>query len=217
MAAALTVTPAQVQVGNQITIDGTGFLPETVVTLTIAEPGVNLEVMSDVSGEINSDDLADRAQGTITSSGVDVTAADTITIGAVTYTFRAAPTTVANEVKVGGTAAQTLINLKNAINLTGVSGTDYGSGTVIHPTASAGAITPTTLKVYAKTAGTGGNALALSKVAATLSVSAANLAGGAASTGVSPILYIPQKATPLTISATDGVNTATKTVPVWTE
>lgn len=215
MAAALTVTPTEIQVGDAVTIDGTGFTPGAVVTVSIPETGDAQEVVADVSGEINSDDLADRAQGTLTSSGVQVTANDTVTIGANTYTFKAGPTTVANEVKIGADAAATLLNLKNAINLTGVSGTDYGSLTVIHPTVTAGAITPTTLVLFAKTAGTGGNALAFSKSAATLSVSAANLAGGAASTGVSPIQFTPQTNLPFTVNATDGTNSASARVLVF--
>lgn len=215
MAAALTVTPTEVQVGDQITIDGTGFLPETVVTINIPEHGVNLEVVSDVSGEINSDDLADRAVATLTSDATNVSAAETVTIGAVVYTFRASVTTTANEILIGASAAASLANLKSAINLDGTVGV-YGSATVIHPTVAAGAITATTLKLYAKTAGTGGNSLASSETSGHLSFGGANFTGGAASTGVSPILYVPQHNTPFTISATDGTNTATARVQVWT-
>lgn len=217
MAAALTVAPTEVQVGDAVTITGTGFLADTVVTVTIPEYGESFETMSDEAGGISSDDLADRAFTVLTSNGTDVTANDTVTIGAVTYTFKATPTTVANEVKVGGTAAITLTNLKNAINQTGVSGTDYGSGTVIHPTVSAGALTATTLRLYAKTAGTGGNSLVSTKSAATLTFTSTVFAGGAASTGISSLLYTPTSNRPFTVQATDGTNSASATVRVFTE
>lgn len=87
---------------------------------------------------------------------------DTITIGGVVYTLKAAPTTVANEVKIGGSAALTAANLAAAINLTGTPGTDYGSLTVIHPTVSA-AVEGAVVTVTAKTAGVGGNAIVLAE------------------------------------------------------
>lgn len=62
------------------------------------------------------------------------TAGDTITIDAHTYTLRAAPTTVADEVKIGASAFATLVNLHHAINGTGTPGADYGSATVRHAT-----------------------------------------------------------------------------------
>jgi hypothetical protein len=59
-------------------------------------------------------------------------AADTITIDGHVYTLRAAPTTVADEVKIGASAFATLLNLHHAINGTGTPGTDYGSSTARH-------------------------------------------------------------------------------------
>lgn len=59
---------------------------------------------------------------------------DTITIAGHVYTLKAAPTTVADEVRIGGTAFATLQNLMHAINGTGTPGTDYGSATVRHST-----------------------------------------------------------------------------------
>lgn len=216
MAAALVVTPAEVQVGDAVAITGSGFLADTVVLVTIPEHGEAFETVSDAAGGISSDDLADRAIATLTSDATNVTADDTVTIGAVTYTFKAAPTTGANEVKIGTTAALTLANLKAAINQTGTSGTDYGSGTVIHPTVTAGALTATTLRLYAKTAGTGGNSLTSTEASTHLAFGGVVFAGGAASTGVSALLYTPTQATPFTVNATDGTNTATATVRVWT-
>jgi hypothetical protein len=58
----------------------------------------------------------------------------------------------------GGDIANSIINLKKAINLEGTAGTHYGTGTTIHPTVTIPAITEggwtaTTLKVQSKTAG----------------------------------------------------------------
>lgn len=213
--AALTVTPTEVQVGDTVTIDGTGFLPNTVVTVTIPEHGESFEVKSDASGEINSDDLADKAVGTLTLSG-NAVAAETVTIDGVVYTWRAAPTTVAGEVKVGATASDSLDNLKAAINLGAGSGSLYGSLTAVHPTVGAGAKTATTLQVYAKTGGTAGNSLATTEGMTNGAWGGAVLASGAASTGISPLLYTPTEARPFTVQATDGTNSASATVRVFT-
>ena len=98
--------------------------------------------------------------GTITSSGVAVTG-ETITIGSVVYTWRAAvDNTVANEIKIGAAATNSLDNLKDAINgtsLVGVAGTDYSQITQRHPHVTAGAKNATTLVVASANTNTGGS------------------------------------------------------------
>lgn len=218
MAATLNATPTQGKKGSPVVIDADGFLPDVTVSIRVQGPSGQddtLEMTSDPLGSFSTTDEAQQAVATLTSSGVDVTANDTVTIGAVTYTFKAAPTTVANEVKVGGTAAASLTNLKAAINLTGTPGTDYGSLTVIHPTVAATTLTATTLKLVAKTGGTGGNALAFSKVAATLTVSAATFAGGAVATGIDPLILVLNSLGDWLFTASDGTSTATVTVRVF--
>lgn len=59
-------------------------------------------------------------------------AGEQVAIGAVTYTFVAAPA-VANDVDIGATTNDSIDNLVSAINDTGVEGTNYGTGTVHHP------------------------------------------------------------------------------------
>jgi hypothetical protein len=85
---------------------------------------------------------------TLTSSGVAV-AAETFTIGGVTYTLRASVTnTVPNEIKIGAAATNTLDNIKDAINgtaLVGAPGTEYSSATKRNPLVTAGAKNATTL------------------------------------------------------------------------
>lgn len=85
---------------------------------------------------------------TLTSSGVAV-AGETMTIGGVTYTFRAAVTnTIPNEIKIGAAATNTLDNIKDAVNgtaLVGAPGTEYSQATKRNPLVTAGAKTATTL------------------------------------------------------------------------
>ena len=52
--------------------------------------------------------------GTLTSTGVQVTANDTVTIAGVAYTFKASVTTTANEVKIGADAAGSLANANSS-------------------------------------------------------------------------------------------------------
>jgi hypothetical protein len=119
------------------------------------------------------------AAQTLTSNGTDVTAADTVTIGTVVYTFRASVTTTANEVKVGGTAAASLDNLKAAINAS--DPTVHGSLTVANPYVEATTNTDTTQVVVAKVPGLVGNYIPTTKSAATLTWGTTVLAGGTGS------------------------------------
>jgi hypothetical protein len=96
---------------------------------------------------------------TLTLSG-NAVAAETITIGGVTYTFRAAVTnTVPNEIKVGTAATNTLDNIKDAINGTAsvaVPGTDYSQATKRHPLVTAGAKNATTVVIAPADTNVGG-------------------------------------------------------------
>lgn len=216
--AELTATPSAGVVGQPVSIVGTGFKAATLCTLTVEEEGFSSEILSDASGAFGSDDVADHATTTLTSSGVNVSENDTVTIGAITYKFVAAPA-AAYDVDIGTDAEHSLLNLKNAINLTGTPGTDYDDATEIHPTVFAGVATATTLKLHAKTGGTAGNALASTEVAATLSFPGATFNSGTpgtAATGVSAMIWVPSKAGTFHVSATDdGTNTADLALRVW--
>lgn len=221
MAASLTVQTSNPRVGSQVILDGDGFAASTKVTVTIQEGHGEvdtLDIVTDASGSFSLADEADPAVTTLTSDGTNVTANDTVTIGAVTYTFKAAVTTTANEVKIGADAAATLQNLKDAINLTGTTA-QYGSLTVIHPTVSAGAITATTLLLFAKTGGTGGNSLTSTEASTHLSFPGATFNSGtpgAAATGRNALVLTPSVPGVYTFSATDGTSTATATAQVFT-
>lgn len=214
----LTATPSAPNVDDAVSFVGDGFTPGAECTLSIDAEGVSMEAVADAAGYFGSTDVADHATTTLTSSGVNVTAGKVVTIGAVTYTFRVAPGAEVNAVKIGNDAAATLVNLKKAINLTGVEGTDYGTGTEIHPTVFAGAIDATTLKLHAKTGGTGGNALASTTDETTYSFPGATFNSGTpgtASTDVSALVWHPTRRGTFVCNATDGTNSASCTVRVW--
>jgi len=119
-----------------------------------------------------------NAQGTLTSTGVIPADNDTVTIGATVYRFKTVLVT-AFDVLINGSAANALINLKKAINLTGVAGTDYGTGTTVHPTVLASTITATTLLVEAKVlqSGTAGNSIVTTETSLQLSWGGGTLSG----------------------------------------
>jgi hypothetical protein len=156
----------------------------TSLKLYIVKAGVVYDITpADFAGSGADAFIGVKATGLLTSDTVVPTAGETVTVGSVTYTFRAAPTTIANEVKVTTTAAGALANLQSAINRTGVPGTDYGSLTVVNPTVAAKTLTATTLLMEARTAGTGGNSLATTETSAHLSFAAATLLGGSGGNG----------------------------------
>ncbi len=85
---------------------------------------------------------------------------DTVAIGGTTYTFVTALTGLANQVLIGGSTAQTILNLKAAVNAApGGQGVAYGTGTVANTGVNAGTATGTTLAFTANVNGTGGNAI----------------------------------------------------------
>lgn len=214
--ASLAVSNAAPKVGDSVGITGSGFEPADVVTLRVPLSGFAAEIVADAGGYIGSTDEPDHATATLTSTGVNVSVDDTVTVGAVTYTFKAAPTTVANQVKIGTNAADSLVNLKAAVNLEAGAGTLYGSATVVHPTVAAVDISATTLKFAAKTGGTGGNSLASTEVAVTLSFGGGTFSGGAASTGRKEVVWTPIEPGTFVLQAEDASgNSASLAVRIW--
>jgi flagellin len=118
------------------------------------------------------------ATGTLTSDATNVSVDDTVTVGGKTYTFKAVPGATENAVDIGADAAESLVHLAAAVNLTGDPG-DYGTATTINANVTAGTPTATTLVFTAKADGVLGNAIAFAEGSTHLSVGAANLAGGA--------------------------------------
>ncbi len=153
----------------------------TLVTAKLlgnAGAGVEASESSTVPGNGFGDMEGARASGLLTSTGTNASDGDTVTIASTVYRLKTTPAQ-AYDVQIGSSAANTLSNLKLAINATGTPGTNYYAGTNVHPTVSAGTLTSTTLAVSAKAVGTGGNSLATTDTAATLSWGASTLTGGA--------------------------------------
>jgi len=155
---------------NNVTVSGTLTSAGNVTLGT----GANLVVASggDISFAATGDAgniPASKAFGQLVSTGTNPSAGETVTLGSSTYTFRTGPVSADGDVLIAGTAADTLTNLKNAINNSGgIPGTDYQ---VAAANASAIAITQssTLLMLEAITAGVAGNAIALSDTSAQLS------------------------------------------------
>lgn len=122
-----------------------------------------------------------RATGTLTSDATIPTAADTVTIGTQTYTFRAAVGTTANEVLLGANYTASFVNITSAINGSAGSGTTYGSNTVAHDLVVATNPTVTTVVLTAKVPGTIGNYIATTEAGTHTSFGAATLTGGTGS------------------------------------
>lgn len=130
---------------------------------------------------------ADYAVGTLTSDGTAPADGETVVIGAsggtmITYIARTAlsvgTSQAANEVLIGGSAAQFLINLQKAVNGTGVQGTDYSFGTVASPDVITYGLTTTILKFGFRVPGTAGNSFTTTETSTHLSFGAGTLAGG---------------------------------------
>lgn len=218
--ASVTATPdyGVASEGEKIVVTGEGFKANTAVTVAIPELGITEVLTTDYGGYFSTDKYAKHAGGVLTVAGATVpTAAQTLTIGAVTYTWRAAVTTTANEILIGDDAPACLANLKAAINLDTSLGAVYGSATVVHPTVHAGELTSTTLTLQAKTGGTGGNSLASTSTTTSWTFGGATLANGAAAGSTDPLSIRPETTKPFTVTATDGTNSASTSVKVWTK
>ncbi len=123
------------------------------------------------------------ATGTLTVSGGNILATDVVLIDLAHYEWTAgsvdagAPDgSLANPylVALGASDTDALLNLLNALNLTGVAGTDYSTATQINVNVEGTSSDATTLVVTARVAGTGGNSLV------TTVISGANIAWGGA-------------------------------------
>jgi len=126
------------------------------------------------------------ATGTLTFTA-NAAANDTISVGGQNYTFVTALTGAANQVLIGGSTAQSILNLQAAINAaSGGAGVAYGAGTVANASAYASAVTGTTLTVTANVNGTAGNSIATTAAGSgNEAFGAADLAGGVAGATVS--------------------------------
>lgn len=127
-------------------------------------------------------------KGTGTLTGTTIAADDTVTIGAITYTFVAALSdpAVAYEVLVGASDSDSLDNLIAAINAAAGAGSTYGTGTLAHPQVTAAAGAGDTMTVQGILAD--GVAVATTATLTAGDWGAATLAGGIAASGATGIL-----------------------------
>lgn len=118
-----------------------------------------------------------KASGTLTASGT-MNDGDTVTIADIVYTFKTTLTGASFEVAINGSVANALTNFQKAVNLTGVAGTDYGTGTELHPTVTISAVTATTATLTAKSFGSGSNSINTTETGSNLSFGGSTLSGG---------------------------------------
>jgi len=177
------IVPADLSNLKTILVAGAnGTLIDSILASTDESTGRDLQFWT--TSQVNI-----PATATLTSSGVNVSNGDTVTIDSKVYTFQSVLTNVDGNVKIAASAALSLANLSYAINNQGgVLGTDYATATTPHPTVRATGVTTTVVHVTAIASGTSGNSIVSTKVAATLTWSSATLINGAASIYVDSVL-----------------------------
>jgi hypothetical protein len=147
--------------------DGTN-LTDFIETTTLGDAhDFQHEVRGSISGS--------AATGTLTASAV--ADGDTVTIGSQTYTFRAPFADVADNINAAGTLAQSMENLRRAINGDGVAGTNYGTGTTVNVDVSA-IDSPTTVAVTALLPGSAGNSISTTEGGLNTAWATPTLVGG---------------------------------------
>ncbi|KKM00925.1 hypothetical protein LCGC14_1799530, partial [marine sediment metagenome] len=99
-----------------------------------------------------------KAQGVLTIAE-PVTNADSFTIDAKVYVLQTSLTDVDGNIAIGGSEAQTKLNIIAALDLSGVAGTDYATSMTAHPTVDGAAFVVDDAVLTAKTAGTAGNSI----------------------------------------------------------
>lgn len=117
------------------------------------------------------------AQGTLTVTGQPLNT-ETVTIGGKVYTFQTVLTNVDGNIFIGATAAASLQNLKDAVNLTGTPGTQYAAAMTANTGVVANTITATTLQFVARIAGLVSNLIASTETLTNGSFGGGLLTGG---------------------------------------
>jgi len=137
---------------------GLGGALASVGTLTQAAGTAAVAATDVLTGAAWTQSVAASTTLTVTAGGTQVAANDQVTVGGSTYKFVTSLTGNSNEVLIGASDTQALLNLKAAINASaGGAGTAYGVGTVANSSVTAGTATATTLALTANVNGTGGN------------------------------------------------------------
>jgi hypothetical protein len=120
-------------------------------------------------------------QGTAATGVLDFDAhpfdGDTVTIGAIMYTFKTTPT-AAYHIFLGGNKAVAIANLNYAIDASGTVGTNYYTGTLAHPDVVTTATSVDTISFIAARTGAAGNLITTTDGSIRLSWAAPTLTGG---------------------------------------
>ena len=164
------------------------------------------------------DAITRAARNTLTTDNTEVSDGQTVTIGAVTYRFKDTMAAI-NDIQIGIDADTTLGNLVAAINADAGEGTKFYTGTVVHPTVSAGAVGSHATLITAKTAGAAGNSIVSTTTATHLTwTTASTLAGGHNDTaydvliGISAAAALDNLKLAINKGSTEGTNYGTGTV-----
>jgi len=102
---------------------------------------------------------------------------DTVTIGAIMYTFKTTPT-AAYHIFLGANKADAIANLNYAIEASGTAGVNYYTGTLAHPDVLTTATSVDTISFIAARTGAAGNLITTTDGSIRLSWAAATLTGG---------------------------------------
>jgi len=133
--------------------------------------------------------MANTAWTGATMSGAVTTDAATFTLDTTTYTGvivlaeTLGLTAVPFQILWVTSEAVFLDNVKSTINLSGVMGTTYGTGTTAHPTVVATTNTDTVQTFNAKNTGTAGNSIATTETMANYAFTSTVMASGTGATG----------------------------------
>ncbi len=134
-----------------------------------------------------------QASGTLTLTA-NFANNDTVTIGNVTYTLQTTLVDSANNVLIGASASASIDNIVLAVTAGSGAGTNYGSGTVANPLATAAAGAGDTMTVTAVLSGTQGNSVATTETSANASFGGATLSGGVNGAGWTQLEFTPATA-----------------------
>lgn len=161
----------RIKTGQEPAVVGLGGLPAAAVVTPTGVQGADTVTVNGTALTATQH----NSSGTVTVVVANTDVDDTVTIGGLAFTAKAAENLAARQFNIGGTDTVAGTSLKDCINF---QSTLFGSTlyNLVTATSAAGVVT-----VRAVAAGTGGDAITLaSSDADGLAVSGANLAGGAA-------------------------------------
>ena len=191
----------------KLAINATGTAGTQYSTGTIAHPDVIATTNADTTQIIRTRTIGTAAQTTVlnaiattdtmantgwtgeTMGGAVTTDASTFVLDTTTYTAvivlaeTLGLTAVPFQILWVTSEAVFLDNVKLAVNLSGVMGTDYGTGTTEHPTVVATTNTNTVQTFNSKKTGTAGNSIATTETMANYAFTSTVMASGTGATG----------------------------------